>query len=72
MKKLNINRFATADPDTFEMYTNHTENYDTFGNCTSITVSTVANLDIIQITKSHIKRLLYGFYITFKLITIEV
>ena len=54
MKKLNIKRFATAAPDTFEMYTRHTENYDTFGNCISVTVSTVANLDIVQITKSGI------------------
>ena len=54
MKKLNIKRFATVDPDTFEMYTRHTENYDTFGNCISVTISTVASLDIIQITKNGV------------------
>ena len=54
MKKLNIKRFASAEPDTFEMYTHYTENYDTFGNCTSVTVSTVASLDITQITKNGI------------------
>lgn len=54
MKKLNIKRFATADPSIFEMYTRHTENYDTFRNCISVTVSTVASLDIIQITKNGI------------------
>ena len=54
MKKLNIKRFATSNPDTFEMYTRHTENYDTFGNCISVTVSTVASLDIVQITKNGI------------------
>ena len=52
MRKLNIKRFATADPSIFEMYTRHTENYDTFRNCISVTVSTVASLDIIQITKN--------------------
>lgn len=54
MKKLNIKRFASAEPDTFEMYTHYTENYDTFGNCTSVTISTVASLDIVQITKNGI------------------
>jgi hypothetical protein len=54
MKKLNIKRFASAEPGTFEMYTHYTENYDTFGNCTSVTVSTVASLDIIQITKNGV------------------
>lgn len=54
MRKLNIKRFATANPDTFEMYTRHTENYDTFGNCISVTISTVASLDIIQITKNGV------------------
>ena len=54
MKKLNIKRFASAEPDTFEMYTHYTENYDTFGNCTSVTVSTVASLDIVQITKNGV------------------
>ena len=54
MKKLNIKRFATAEPDTFEMYTRHTENYDTFRNCISVTVSTVASLDIVQITKNGV------------------
>ena len=54
MKKLNIKRFATAEPSIFEMYTRHTENYDTFGNCISVTISTVASLDIVQITKSGI------------------
>ena len=54
MKKLNIKRFATADPSVFEMYTRHTENYDTFRNCISVTVSTVASLDIIQITKNGV------------------
>lgn len=54
MRKLNIKRFAIADPDTFEMYTRHTENYDTFGNCISVTISTVASLDIIQITKNGV------------------
>lgn len=54
MKKLNIKRFATSDPNTFEMYTHYTENYDTFGNCTSVTVSTVASLDIVQITKNGV------------------
>lgn len=54
MKKLNIKRFASAEPDTFEMYTHYTENYDTFGNCTSVTISTVASLDIVQITKNGV------------------
>ena len=54
MKKLNIKRFATSNPDTFEMYTHYTENYDTFGNCISVTISTVASLDIVQITKNGI------------------
>lgn len=54
MKKLNIKRFASAEPDTFEMYTHYTENYDTFGNCTSVTVSTIASLDIVQITKNGV------------------
>lgn len=54
MKKLNIKRFASAEPGTFEMYTHYTENYDTFGNCTSVTVSTVASLDIVQITKNGV------------------
>ncbi len=54
MKKLNIKRFATAKPSIFEMYTRHTENYDTFRNCISVTVSTVASLDITQITKNGI------------------
>ena len=54
MKKLNIKRFATADPSVFEMYTRHTENYDTFRNCISVTVSTVASLDIVQITKNGV------------------
>ena len=54
MIKLNIKRFASAEPDTFEMYTHYTENYDTFGNCTSVTVSTVASLDIVQITKNGV------------------
>lgn len=54
MKKLNIKRFAISDPNTFEMYTHYTENYDTFGNCTSVTVSTVASLDIVQITKNGV------------------
>ena len=54
MRKLNIKRFATADPDTFEMHTRHTENYDTFRNCISVTISTVASLDIIQITKNGV------------------
>lgn len=54
MKRLNIKRFASAEPDTFEMYTHYTENYDTFGNCTSVTISTVASLDIVQITKNGV------------------
>ena len=54
MKKLNIKRFAIVEPDTFEMYTHYTENYDTFGNCTSVTVSTIASLDIIRITKNGV------------------
>lgn len=54
MKKLNVKRFATADPSIFEMYTRHTENYDTFRNCISVTVSTVASLDITQITKNGV------------------
>ena len=54
MRKLNIKRFATADPSIFEMYTRHTENYDTFRNCISVTVSTVASLDIVQITKNGV------------------
>lgn len=54
MKKLNIKRFASAEPDTFEMYTHYTENYDTFGNCTSVTISTVASLDIVRITKNGV------------------
>lgn len=54
MKKLNIKRFATADPSIFEMYTRHTENYDRFRNCISVTVSTVASLDITQITKNGV------------------
>ena len=54
MKRLNIKRFATIDPDTSEMHTNYTENNDTFGNCISVTISTVASLDIIQITKNGI------------------
>lgn len=54
MKKLNIKRFASVEPDTFEMYTHYTENYDTFGNCTSVTVSTIASLDIVQITKNGV------------------
>ena len=52
--KLNIKRFATSNPDTFEMYTHYTENYDTFRNCISVTISTVASLDIVQITKNGI------------------
>ena len=54
MKKLNIKRFATADPSVFEMYTRHTKNYDTFRNCISVTVSTIASLDIVQITKNGV------------------
>jgi hypothetical protein len=52
MKKLNIKRFSSAEPGTFGMYTQYSENYDTFGNCISVTVSTVASLDIVQITKN--------------------
>lgn len=54
MKKLNIKRFATADPDTFEMNTNYTENYDTFRNCISVTISTISSLDITRITKNGV------------------
>ena len=54
MKILNIKRFVTADPDTFEMNTNYTENYDTFGNCISVTISTISSLDITRITKNGV------------------
>lgn len=54
MKILNIKRFATASPDTFEMNTNYAENYDTFGNCISVTISTISSLDITRITKNGI------------------
>ena len=52
MKKLNIRRFDVSQG--FDMYTHYEEQYNQNGDCTSVLITAIANLDIIRVEKNGV------------------
>ena len=52
MKKLNIRRFDVSQG--FDMYTHYEEQYNQNGDCTSVLITAIANLDIIKVEKNGV------------------
>ena len=52
MKKLNIRRFDVSQG--FDMYTHYEEQYNQNGDCVSVLITAIANLDIIRIEKNGV------------------
>ena len=52
MKKLNIRRFDVSQG--FDMYTHYEEQYNQNGDCTSVLITAIANLDIVRVEKNGV------------------
>lgn len=52
MKKLNIRRFDVSQG--FDMYTHYEEQYNQNGDCVSVLITAIANLDIIRVEKNGV------------------
>ena len=52
MKKLNIKRFDVSQG--FDMYTRYEEQYNQGGDCVSVLITAIANLDIVRVEKNGV------------------
>ena len=52
MKKLNIKRFDVSQG--FDMYTHYEEQYNQNGDCVSVLITAIANLDIVRVEKNGV------------------